>query len=384
MSRLPPLPATPHPNAPAQQAPYWWTRAAHWFLGVEPDPPVPARREPANEAAAPSKQPEVRVSAPEPASWAEAFRRAVTDASAVFVQRYVDPYHQEDPSIGFAVRRLRVGLNESAAACLREFQAMPQTMRDGIAKIRVQKAKGAEQLQMDDFYGISFCATETLVDGQLVETLMYAGGARAALSFQFEGDYVTLPARVPPATSVDDSAIATPVNVPHNPRYQTPMQSSTAMSNLAPDPYKTPMQTTSKPVRQPVARAELRANGQSTVVDLFADGFPYTVGTHADLQGYCICDKAADTNAPALLPSTIAHESRSYTSRQHLVLKKFDDMQGEIEVNNLAHCKNGTLDGATVLGPRFVYSTQRAPWLGLGGPVGSANGRYLEMRVVRA
>ena len=66
------------------------------------------------------------------------------------------------------------------------------------------------------------------------------------------------------------------------------------------------------------------------------------------------------------------------------LLKKFDDMQGEIEVNNLAHNKNGTLEGSATLGPRFVYSTQRAPWLGLGGPVGSTNGRYLEIRMVRA
>ncbi len=372
MSRLAthtPLRQSPKPSKP------WLVRAAHWFMGIEPDPPAPKRAEPSTSAAIRAPETDVRVSAPEPSSWAEAFRRALTDATATFVQRYVDPYHQEDPTIGFAVRRVRVGLNESAAACLRDFQAMPQTMRDGIARIRVQKAKGADQLQLDDFYGITFCAGETLVDGQLVETLMYAGGARAALSFQFEGDYVTLP--IPPVVAAEPTPVPTDRN-------QTPMQFTPSTPVAFTDRYHTPMYVRSKPSRQPVARVELRANGQSTTVDLFADNFPYTIGTHADLQGYCVAGKAADAYAPALLPSTQADGPRSYTSRQHLVLQKMDELRGEIEVSNLAHGKNGTHDGATTLGLRFVYHVGHSPWLGLGGSAGSANGSFLELRVVRA
>lgn len=389
MTRLPTT--TLAPQSPEQ--PHWLARTIQWFLGVEPPPPAPRRAEPRAAAVPREPEAEVRVSAPEPSSWAEAFRRALTDAAATFVQRYVDPYHQEDPSIGFAVRRVRVGLNESAAACLRDFQAMPQTMRDGIAKIRVQKAKGAEQLQLDDFYGITFCASETLVDGQLVETLMYAGGARAALSFQFEGDYVTLPVAPPAAQPPASAAVAPDVLDASSPsdsslytRYQTPMQPATPTTAAPTDRYQTPMYIRATPTRQPVARAELHANGQSTTVDLFADGFPYTIGTHPDLEGYYISGKTTDANAAALLPA--AQEGgprpRSYTSRQHLVLQKFDELRGEMEVSNLAHGKNGTHEGATTLGQRFVYHTARAPWLGLGGTVGSTNGSFLELRVVRA
>lgn len=358
----------------------WLVRAAQWLMGIEPDPPAPKRAEPNASGVPRAPETDVRVSAPEPSSWAEAFRRALTDATATFVQRYVDPYHQEDTTIGFAVRRVRVGLNESAAACLRDFQAMPQTMRDGIAKIRVQKAKGADQLQLDDFYGITFCAGETLVDGQLVETLMYAGGARAALSFQFEGDYVTLP--VPPVVAAEPTS--TPTTPAPADRYQTPMQSTTSVPAASTDRYHTPMYIRSTPTRQPVARVELRANGQSTTVEMFADSFPYTIGTHPDLQGYCVSGKTTDANAPALLPTNQADGPRSYTSRQHLVLQKMDELRGEIEVSNLAHGKNGTHEGATTLGQRFVYNAGRAPWLGLGGSVGSANGSFLELRVVRA
>ncbi len=377
MSRIPNH-SPVHNSAPPPAS--WLVRAAQWFMGVEPESPAAKRAEPSASGAPRAPETDVRVSAPEPSSWAEAFRRALTDATATFVQRYVDPYHQEDPTIGFAVRRVRVGLNDSAAACLRDFQAMPQTMRDGIAKIRVQKAKGADQLQLDDFYGITFCAGETLVDGQLVETLMYAGGARAALSFQFEGDYVTLP--VPPVVAAEPTPTPT-TPVPAD-RYQTPMQSTTSAPAASTDRYHTPMYIRSTPTRQPVARAELRANGQSSTVDLFADNFPYTIGTHPDLHGYCVAGKAADANAPAVLPATQADGHRSYTSRQHLVLQKMDELRGEIEVINLAHGKNGTCEGATTLGQRFVYNAGRAPWLGLGGSVGSANGSFLELRVVRA
>lgn len=161
-------------------------------------------------------EPAVTVDPPSQSAWGDSFKTALTEAASLFIQRHVEPFHQEDPCIAFAVRRVKVGYNEAAAIILRDIQTMRQDMRDGIAKIRIKKAKGADQqLFLEEFYGISFCADDTMVDGQLVETLVYSGGSRLSLKFEFEGDYLSLPERAPAAQPLHATEPgARPVPVP--------------------------------------------------------------------------------------------------------------------------------------------------------------------------
>jgi hypothetical protein len=110
-----------------------------WLLGAHLDKQEPAWPKP--------NEPQIVVAAPsEHNSWVDSFNAAFTEAATTFICRHVEPYHREDPTAGYAVTRVKVGIKDASAACLRAIQSMPAGMRDRIVLLRIKKAKGSEQL----------------------------------------------------------------------------------------------------------------------------------------------------------------------------------------------------------------------------------------------
>lgn len=362
-------------------------------------------------------EPDIVVAEPsQRGSWVDSFHAALTEATTRFIVQHVEPYHREDPSAGFAVTRVKVGFKDATAGCLRAIESMPADMRDRIVLLRIKKAKGAEQLMLDHFYGLSILAEETLIGGQLVETLVNYSNSRFALKFEFEGEYCTLPqaaeqlAPTPEVASkpantdghwatagtqtsqfdsasdqetevhrqpVQDPYAATPRVGRDTPLYQPPPAPSSGSGR------DTPLYRPTKSLRKPVVRLHLAVQGSKTVVELFEDGFPYTIGRHPQAPGFAVrpCNDALPGSAEVgLLAHTQTPETICYVSRDHLVLNAPDLRSAEICVDNLATKpkKNGTFVNGREQPQRFIHPLQAQLPLCLGGSAGDG---ILELRL---
>lgn len=383
-------------NAPADLVPHTpRSRAAaffDWMLGTNPNEDEPNWGQPS--------EPEIVVAPPsERNSWVDSFHIALTEAATSFILQHVDPYHREDPTAGFAVKRVKVGFHEAAGSCLRAIQSLPPAMRDRIVLVRIKKAKGSEQLMLDHFYGLSILAEETLVDGQLVETMVSYSGSRFQLRFEFEGEYVTLPASDPVAATSDaslkPSSIARPApgqDHPAEAQNVAPEMQSTVFQNRQPASKsfgsrdtplyrppslvgcsrETPLYHPTKTLRSPVARLHLAARGAQTVIELFEDGFPYTIGRHPETPGFAVRPRHGTTSGNAsagLLAHTQSCDTICYVSREHLVLNAPDLASGEILVDNLSAQpgKNGTYVNGVAQPRRFIHPLDAQYPLCLGG-----------------
>lgn len=342
-----------------------------------------------------SEDPEIVVTPPsERSSWVDSFHIALTEAATTFILQHVDPYHREDPTAGFAVRRVKVGFHQAADACLRAIQTMPAAMRDRIVLLRLKKAKGSEQLMLDQFYGLSILAEETLIDGQLVETMVSYSGSRFQLRFEFEGEYITLPTSNQTVEASDN--VARPDRshdvVPRSERAAAALGGASAIRQpRASDTTKrdtplnapsmtraasrdTPLYQPARPLRSPLARLHLMTHGGQTTVELYEDGFPYTIGRHTESPGFAVraCNGSTGVGNLGLLAHTQNAETVCYVSREHLRLNAPDLTSGEILVDNVSEQqgKNGTYVNGERRPRRFIHAlTGRQP-LCLGGPDG--------------
>jgi len=368
-----------------------------WILGADPavDQEAVADR---------LREPEVVVAAPaERNSWVDSFHVALTDAATTFILQHVDPYHREDSTAGYSIRRVKVGFHQAAAPCLRAIQSLPPAMRDRIVLLRIKKAKGSEQLMLDQFYGMSILAEETLMDGQLVETIVSYSGCRFCLHFEFEGEYVTLPSTIPVEPSLDaitpygslnraetstiaiEASSVASSSAPHTRGpvkpsatmrlggQDTPLHRPTSVTNSGRDtPLNRPF---AKPTRKPLARLRLKASSEEVVVDLFEDDFPYTVGRHPEVPGFAVRPRnalASGVGLTRLLASTQGPDSLCYVSRDHLTLHMPDFTSGEVMVDNLSaqRGKNGTYVNGIAKPLRFIHSVGSQHPLCLGGSNG--------------
>jgi hypothetical protein len=339
--------------------------------------------------------PEIIVAPPiERSSWVDSFHTALTEAATSFILQHVDPYHREDPTAGFAVKRVKVGFHQAADACLRAIQTMPPAMRDRIVLLRIKKAKGSEQLMLDQFYGLSILAEETLVDGQLVETMVSYSGSRFQLRFEFEGEYVTLPSTIQPVetsgaamnsgSSPDvaprknhfdllrsDASVIRQTGAVDQTQRDTPLFAPHVMRGTS---RETPLYQPAKHLRSPVARLHLMAMGGQTTVELYEDGFPYTIGRHPDSPGFAVRARngATGTGNQGLLAHSQNPDTVCYVSREHLRLNAPDLTSGEILVDNVSEQqgKNGTYVSGERKPHRFIHVLKGRQPLCLGGPDG--------------
>ncbi len=332
----------------------------------------------------------------ENSSWLESSHRALTEATTNFIREFVEPLHRLNPSVMFSVRSVCVGMGEDASPCLEAWEKLPLQVRNGTAKILMEKAQGAsEQLYLGQFYGLSFDLDVKLMEGQSVRTLLACDGRRVQLRFRFDGDYlerntpVLMPQKKPePSFSIERATIPlglVPLDEESSIAVESPPCSAHTDIPRAKPPTEKPARTetakaetplvSTKPVqpiniqkfinkgetmlvsqrRKVIARLTIQPySGDEKQTDIREGGLPYVIGREPGQSGYNI----APDEAP---PGT-----GGACSRRHLVLESFDARSGQFHVQNHAHSRNGTYDTiGRSLPERFLW--RNGEWLSLGG-----------------
>lgn len=275
-------------------------------------------------------------------SWLEAFNQALTQATAEMIRKHVEPIYKEDPTCGFSIRAVKVGMNEASRPCLESLEKLPTDLSNRIAKIRMQQAHGAKQIRLDNFYGISLEADTNLLDGSIVQTLVSFDGSRFYLKFRFDGDYITL------ATDTVEP------KVPTQPSKQESMKSETLLKMPLPSQKAETELIMPKSIRPELACLHIYIPGEEPIsVKLYPEDLPYTLGREPLGHGYTFAD-----NLTGL-------------SRQHLILESFDTVGKNFFVYNKG--ANGTYSKGQRLSERFIHACKPDQWLSLGGPDGEDN-----------
>lgn len=386
-----------------------------WLFGAGNTAPTAMHTEP-------RATPDIRVTPPTEGNfWVENFFNALTEATTLFAKRHVELVHQEDPSTVYKVREVKIECKDAPTQFLRDVLSLPPLVRNRVVKSRMQKAPGAECLSLTDFFGCTIAAEVTLVEGQVVQTMVSYSGSRFFLKFAFEGDYVTR-AMPPEATPVpkaqaptSPSSLANPAS-PSNPAGANGANAGNTISTITTAPpacaarptptdaapparetmlrsrldddapsrgsRATPLQRRATPQVQAVAKLRLRSQGAEVVLPLWEDNFPYTVGRHPDFRGYSVRGQRDNPCAP-LLAEVERPEFSSFVSREHIVLDSFDPSTRQFRVV-AGKGRNGSYFQGTDMPSHFLISLAvmaKGDWLKLGGAGGDG---ILEIRLEAA
>ncbi len=352
----------------------------------------------------PQAAPDIKVTPPaEGTFWVESFFNALTEATTLFAKRHVELVHQEDPLTFYRVREVKIECKDAPAQFHRDVLSLPALVRNRVVKSRMQKAPGGEYLMLNDFFGSTIAADITLLEGQIVQTMVSYSGSRFMLKFAFEGDYVTGPA-LPAAHGMPETP-APPASgdAPASATMPTPTQARSADSQgnnddappiqetllrgreeerPLPGNRATPLQTMAPPEVPAVAKLRLRSLGSEVVVPLLEDNFPYTIGRHASFQGYCVRGEH-DHQAAQLLHELERPDFCSFVSREHMVLDSFDPSTRQFRVA-AAKGRNGSYFKAAAMPSHFLLpltAMAKGDWLKLGGTSGDG---VLEVRIEAA
>lgn len=336
--------------------------------------------------------PDIRITPPvEGNFWVESFFNALTEATTLFAKRHVELVHQEDPSTVYRVREVKIECKDAPAQFHRDVLSLPALVRNRVVKSRMQKAPGGEYLMLNDFFGSTIAGDITLVEGQIVQTMVSYSGSRFMLKFAFEGDYVTRPMPpelTPTATGSADASKPTPTQADAGTEQDSlvPVRQTLLRSredDLAPAGSRaTPLHCVSAPAIRPLANVRLRSLGIDLVVPLLEDNFPYTIGRHPSFQGYCVRGER-DTQAVQLLHQVELTGFCSFVSREHIVLDSFDPTTQQFRVA-ATKGRNGSYFKANAMPSHFLLSLDvmaKGEWLKLGGTGGDG---ILEVRLEAA
>lgn len=345
----------------------------------------------------PQAGPDITVTPPvEGNLWVESFFNALTEATTLFAKRHVELVHLEDPLTVYRVREVKIECKDAPAQFHRDVLSLPALVRNRVVKSRMQKAPGGEYLMLNDFFGSTIAADITLVEGQIVQTLVSYSGSRFVLKFAFEGDYVTRPAapEVPPgaapAAVSDKQATPTPTQALADPDeddygrlpYRQTLLRTRDDDRPRRDSRATPLQLMAAPAVPPVANLRLRSLGAELTVPLLEDNFPYTIGRHPSFQGYCVRGER-DQEAVQLLHERERPDFCSFVSREHIVLDSFDASTRQFRVA-ASKGKNGSYFKGAAMPSHFLLSLEamaKGEWLKLGGGIGDG---ILELRIEAA
>lgn len=362
----------------------------NWLFGPGSTPQALVHTEPA-------AGPEIKIAPPvEGTFWVESFFNALTEATTLFAKRHVELVHQEDPSTVYRVREVKIECKDAPAQFHRDVLSLPALVRNRVVKSRMQKAPGGEYLMLNDFFGSTIAADITLLEGQIVQTMVSYSGSRFVLKFAFEGDYVTRPDTPDPAASgVAAAAHAGPIKPSPTPTAtsadqddnDTPPMRQTQLRTLDEDlppsgDRATPLHQMAAPAIRPLAHVRLRSLGTEAIVPLLEDNFPYRIGRHPSFQGYCV-QGARDAQAVQLLQQIERADFCSYVSREHIVLDSFDPSTQQFRVA-AARGKNGSYFQAAAMPSHFLLPLAvmaKGEWLKLGGTSGDG---ILEIRIEAA
>lgn len=364
-----------------------------WLMGDAPA--HPAQDPNANEPTL-LKPDDVLVEPPQPPDgnfWVESFFNALTEATTLFAKRHVALLHNEDPSIVYSVREVKIQCQGAPAQFLRDVASLPQNVRNGVIKSRMHKAAGAQELlALDNFYGSTLVTDISMVEGQVVQTLVSYSGCRFALKFAFEGDYltrpvpapasfaapatITAPATPPAASEASEASEATVFydSADHCTRLRSdhPADRSGAMAD------GTVLRTDQAPTTQPIATLRLRSLDAEFSMPLLEGDFPFTIGRHASFKGYSVRSHKAAQCTQILLAAEPANFA-SFVSREHLVLHGYDSHTRQFRVmtvqgRNGSHFKNAPANGPFLL----PLADMESHWLKLGGNSGDG---ILEIKI---
>jgi hypothetical protein len=356
----------------------------NWLFGPGHAPQSPVHQEPL-------PGPDIRITPPADGNfWVESFFNALTEATTLFAKRHVELVHQEDPSTLYRVREVKIECKDAPAQFHRDVLSLPALVRNRVVKSRMQKAPGGEYLMLNDFFGSTIAGDITLVEGQIVQTMVSYSGSRFMLKFAFEGDYVTrpaspgMPAAAAPDTAGAEGGAPTPTQVVTDsgpdslrPARQTLLRSREE-DRPPPASRDTPLQTMATPALRPVAHVRLRSLGSDLILPLLEDNFPYSIGRHPSFRGYCVRGEH-DTQAVQLLHEVEREGFCSFVSREHIVLDSFDATTQQFRVA-ATKGKNGSYFKANAMPSHFLMPLElmaKGEWLKLGGPGGDG---ILEVR----
>ena len=350
----------------------------------------------------PQAEPDIRVTPPAEGNfWVESFFNALTEATTLFAKRHVELVHQEDPLTVYRVREVKIECKDAPAQFHRDVLSLPALVRNRVVKSRMQKAPGGEYLMLNDFFGSTIAADITLLEGQIVQTMVSYSGSRFVLKFAFEGDYVTRPGTPEAAAAAAPTGVASGV-APASHLNPTPTQLGTGADQddngllparqttlrsrddeqPRPDNRATPLHHLAPPAIPPVAILRLRSLGAECAVPLLEDGFPYTIGRHPSFQGYCV--RAEHDHQPVqLLHERERPDFSSFVSREHIVLDSFDPSTQQFRVA-ARKGRNGSYFKAAAMPSHFLLSLAvmaKGEWLKLGGTSGDG---ILEVRIEAA
>lgn len=379
-----------------------------WLFGAAPsnEQPAPMRSEP-------PLKPELTVTPPTQSNfWVESLFNALTEATTLFAKRHVELVHQEDPSTVYKVREVKIECKDAPAQFLRDLASLPAEVRNRVVKSRMHKAPGAEYLDLQDFFGSTIAADITLVEGQVVQTLVSYSGSRFVLKFAFEGEYVSRPvsalapatqevAQAPVPVALVSAAAAhadtttQPVpsapsrDKPHTAPYIVPANGSSAIQGTAlripgttsPEPSGdgTPLAKRAGTGPKPLAMLHLRSMDEQVSLPLQEDNFPYTLGRHDSFKGYSLQGRR-DSQATQVLYESEPAAFTSFVSRGHMVLDSFDTSTGQFRVIT-SKGKNGSFFKAAAMAERTLLplaAMAQGDWVKLGGTSGDG---ILELRI---
>ena len=363
------------------------TRLSSLLTWLMSDAPANAAQDPHVNEPTVLKPDDVLVEPPQPPDsnfWVESFFNALTEATTLFAKRHVALLHNEDPSIVYSVREVKIQCQGAPAQFLRDVASLPQNVRNGVIKSRMHKAAGAQELlALDNFYGSTLVADITLVEGQVVQTLVSYSGCRFALKFAFEGDYLTRPVPVtapasntppatPPTLPPQAQADETPAPVPDGyPFARTRLRCDIPADISDGTVDKTKLRTDPAPTTHPIATLRLRSLDTEFSMPLLETDFPFTIGRHASFKGYSVRSHTAAQATQVLLEAEPAHFA-SFVSRGHMVLHGYDSHTRQFRVvtvqgKNDSHFKNAPANGPFLLP---MADMEKGHWLKLGGNSG--------------
>lgn len=320
----------------------------------------------------------------------EAFHQGLTQATSEFVRKHVNPLHRLDESSLFSVRVVRVGMNEQTRIYLEALEKMPDTLRTRLAKKCIERAgMAAQQLCLDDFFGLSIVPENAAFGYGSVDVLLAYTGERPILKFAFEGDFIERPiqsnsnsaSQTPEAkptakqpnpveqmaksqytqSSTEIDTIETEIQLPDTPvsKQQASKQSASVAKPRTETPLNLPGKTSSQrsetklviPVmEQPKAIAKLIISYSDQIDDeetilIQPHQFPFMIGREPEGYGYEIDEQRGDYVV--------------YASRKHLILEGFDPVDQAFSVTNLIKESRTTYtydQAGRLLGEKFLWT----------------------------
>lgn len=351
----------------------------------------------------------------------EAFRNALMDATTKFANRNVRMLNSINPRNVYSVREVNIEFTGAPDQFIADIGDWPNDVLNECVKLIMEAAPSAKELlTLQNYYGSTIVPDIKLVKGKVVQPLVSYSGSRFEIKFAFDGSVIQLPEPAPapqpsvptaampviapahivqPATTTQFWPAELPVKLLDEENQPTPFVSPSVQQGyqawedtggtvLRPamklpqyNSGETQLRSFQPPAAQNTLNLRLRSGTTQILLPLLEDGFPYTIGRHASMQGYSVRAKDQPAaQADQLLLEAEGSDFLSFVSREHMVLHNYDASAKKFQVSCVQN-KNGTYFRASPQQNHFLLrlsDLENGEWLKLGGPSGDG---ILELRI---